>query len=63
MSPDTLDLLRGAATVLAMLGFGAVVAWAWSHRRRDAFDAAARLPLEEDPDTLHAPARRDRRRI
>jgi cytochrome c oxidase cbb3-type subunit 4 len=48
MSNETLGVLRGAATVLAMLAFSAVVVWAWSRRRRDAFDAAARLPLEED---------------
>jgi cbb3-type cytochrome oxidase subunit 3 len=25
------------------------MAWAWSKARRPAFEAAARLPLEEDP--------------
>jgi cytochrome c oxidase cbb3-type subunit IV len=61
--PDaTLNLLRGVATALAMLAFLSVVAWAWSRRRRDSFDAAARLPLEEDPDILEAPARSKRRR-
>lgn len=48
MSNETLGILRGVATLLAMLAFSAVVAWAWSRHRRDAFDAAARLPLEED---------------
>ncbi len=48
MSPDTLNLLRGVTTVLAMLAFLAIVAWAWSHRRRDEFDRAGRMPLEED---------------
>jgi cytochrome c oxidase cbb3-type subunit IV len=48
MSEDTLNLLRGLSTVLAMLGFIAVVAWAWSRDRRDAFDRAAQAPLEED---------------
>jgi len=62
MAVDTLNLMRGVATVLAMLAFLFVVVWAWSRRRRDSFDAAARLPLEEDPDILDAPARSDRRR-
>jgi cytochrome c oxidase cbb3-type subunit 4 len=35
-------------TVLAMTAFLAVVAWAWSGRRKADFDAASQLPLEED---------------
>jgi cytochrome c oxidase cbb3-type subunit 4 len=35
-------------TVLAMSAFIAVVAWSWSGRRRKDFDAAARMPLEDD---------------
>ncbi|MFZ9653809.1 MAG: cbb3-type cytochrome c oxidase subunit 3 [Gammaproteobacteria bacterium] len=49
MSAATLGILRGVATLLAMIAFTAVVVWAWSRRRRDTFDAAAKLPLEEDP--------------
>ncbi len=63
MSLDTLNLLRGVGTALAMLAFVSVAIWAWSRRRRAAFDAAARLPLEEDAEVLNAPARRDRRSI
>lgn len=48
MSADTLNLLRGVTTVMAMLAFMAIVAWAWSHRRRDEFGHAEQLPLEED---------------
>jgi cytochrome c oxidase cbb3-type subunit 4 len=41
--------IAGAAgTVLAMAAFLAAVAWSWSRRRKTDFDAAARLPLEED---------------
>ena len=62
MSLETLNILRGIATVLAMSAFIAVVLWSWSRRRRDAFDEASRLPLEEDPDIVGAerqsPARR-----
>ena len=43
-----LNTIRTTITVLAMLAFLGIVAWAWSSRRRADFDAAARLPLEED---------------
>lgn len=61
MSPDALNLLRGITTTLAMLAFVGVAVWAWSRKRRDGFDEASRLPLEEDPDILNAPARSARR--
>lgn len=48
MDATTLGTLRGLATLLAMLAFIAVCAWAWSRRRRGRFEDAARLPLEED---------------
>jgi len=40
--------LSGVMTAVLMLVFIGVVVWAWSGRRRQGFDAAARLPLEED---------------
>ncbi|MBL8199708.1 MAG: CcoQ/FixQ family Cbb3-type cytochrome c oxidase assembly chaperone [Chromatiales bacterium] len=43
-----MGLLRGIATVFALLAFVAVVAWAYGKQPRDAFKSAARLPLEED---------------
>lgn len=49
MDENTLGILRGLATLFAMLAFISVCVWAWSRRRREGFDAAARLPLEEDP--------------
>jgi cytochrome c oxidase cbb3-type subunit 4 len=48
MKPQTLNLLRGLSTLFAMLAFLGICAWAWSSRRKSAFDAAAALPLEED---------------
>jgi cytochrome c oxidase cbb3-type subunit 4 len=48
MSEDALGVLRGIATLLAMLAFVGVVAWAWSRRRADTFEKAAQAPLEED---------------
>ena len=43
-----LPTLRGILTGVLMLLFVGIVAWAWSAARRPAFDAAARLALEED---------------
>lgn len=47
----TLDsgLLRGVMTLLLILSFVAVVIYAYSARRRGAFESVSRLPLEEDP--------------
>ena len=39
---------RGLLTALLMLLFVALVIWAYSRRRKEDFDAAARLPLDED---------------
>ena len=49
MDAGTLGTLRGLATLFALIAFIAVCAWAWSRRRRERFEDAARLPLEEDP--------------
>ena len=40
--------LSGFVTAVLMLVFVGIVAWAYSGRRRLRFDAAARMPLEED---------------
>ena len=48
MSEETLGIFRGLATVLAMIAFVAVAAWAWSRRRKESFERAAQSPLEED---------------
>jgi cytochrome c oxidase cbb3-type subunit 4 len=47
---DIAGMAGALGTVFAMVAFLAVVAWAWSRRRKADFDAAARLPLEEDAD-------------
>ncbi|MBA8887474.1 cbb3-type cytochrome oxidase subunit 3 [Dokdonella fugitiva] len=46
----TSGILIAAMLVL----FPALVAWAWSTRRREAFDQAAALALEPAVDTLPA---------
>lgn len=50
MDPVVIDmgLVRGIATVFALLAFVAVVLWAYSKRSQEAFESAAQLPLEED---------------
>jgi cytochrome c oxidase cbb3-type subunit 4 len=52
--------LSGVFTALLIVLFAGLVAWAWSSRRRADFDAAARLPLEED---TAPPARTDREQL
>jgi cytochrome c oxidase cbb3-type subunit IV len=44
-----LNDLRSAATVLLLLAFLGITAWAWSARRKGDFDAAAQLPLVDEP--------------
>lgn len=44
----TQGIAGAMGTVLAMSAFIAVVVWSWSKRRKPDFDAAARLPLEDD---------------
>jgi len=47
---DLLDsnLIRGVVLILMILAFTGIWAWAWSKNRKDAFDHASMLPLEED---------------
>jgi cytochrome c oxidase cbb3-type subunit 4 len=40
--------LRSIVTVLSLLAFAGIVAWAFLRRNRDRFDEAARLPFAED---------------
>ena len=40
--------LRSIMTVVAFATFAGIVAWAYSGRRRAAFDEAANLPFTED---------------
>lgn len=47
--------LRAVITVLAFLTFIGIVLWAWSGRRRAAFDEAANLPFTEDGALSHNP--------
>jgi cytochrome c oxidase cbb3-type subunit 4 len=44
-----IDTFRGIVTGVLLVSFLCLMGWAWSRGRRDAFDEAARLPLEDDP--------------
>ncbi len=41
-------MVAGIVTALLLAVFIGGWAWAWSPRRREAFDRAARVPLRED---------------
>ncbi len=42
------ELLSGVVTLVWFVAFIGLWAWAWSRRRRAEYDAAARIPLEQD---------------
>ena len=44
----SIGTLRGIFTALLIVAFVGICIWAYSKRRKPQFDAAARLPLEED---------------
>lgn len=48
----SLTLFHSLWTVLLLVTFIGIVLWAWSGRRRAAFDAAARLPLEDGDQAM-----------
>lgn len=43
-----MDEMRSLMTVIAFATFLGIVAWAWSSRKQQDFDAAARSVLAED---------------
>ena len=44
--------LSSLMTVVMMATFIGIVLWAWSGKRRADFEAAARVPLEDDDEPL-----------
>ena len=49
MNNSTIDgTIQGIFIICMLLLFFGAVFWAWSSKRKITFDAAARLPLEED---------------
>ena len=49
--------VRVAMTVVMFLVFLGIVFWAYSRKRKSAFDEAARLPFEEDETMVPAEKR------
>jgi cytochrome c oxidase cbb3-type subunit 4 len=43
-----LNDIRSGVTVFSFLMFLGIVAWAWSRKRNEAFEAAAQLPFQEE---------------
>lgn len=43
-----INTLRSLVTVVSLLVFLGIVAWAWSRRNRERFDEAARLPFQDE---------------
>jgi cytochrome c oxidase cbb3-type subunit 4 len=43
-----IGVFRGLVTGTLLVLFLGLVVWAWSKSRREQFDAAARLPLEDE---------------
>jgi cytochrome c oxidase cbb3-type subunit 4 len=46
-----LDVLRPLMTVIMFCVFLCIVMWAWHGKQRGRFEAAARLPLDDDERT------------
>ncbi len=54
-----IGILRGVATLLLLILFISLIAWAWSGRRKKVFDSMARMALDEDTDTSRLKAEED----
>jgi len=50
----------GLLTVLMLILFLGIVAWAYSSKRKPGFDEAAQLPLEENRDNSNHNRREDK---
>ena len=51
-----LNTIRTVGTVVALVMFSAIVWWAYSARRKDAFDEAANLPFADETEESDAGA-------
>ena len=57
-----ITVFHGLWTALLLVIFIGIVVWAWSGKRKSAFDEAARIPLEDDAiDADAAGAKEDKR--
>lgn len=54
-----MNLFRSLFTLVLFVIFIAIVLWAWSKRRRKAFDEAANLPFADDDIAKRSAAKSD----
>ncbi len=54
--------LRSISTVLAFVSFLGIVWWAYSDRRKDSYEAAAMLPLDDDSELIPQATRTNERK-
>lgn len=45
-----MSLIHSIWTVIVLLLFIGIVIWAWSGKRKDKFDKASRIPLEDESE-------------
>jgi len=50
-----INTIRSLVTVMSFAAFLGIVFWAWSAKRKSAFDEAARLPFDEDDGPARQP--------
>ena len=50
-----INTIRSLVTVLSFLAFLGIVFWAWSAKRKQAFDEAAQLPFDTDEGIAEQP--------
>lgn len=43
-----INTIRAVLTIILMIAFLGLVVWAWSSKRKEAFDKLSQMPLEED---------------
>ena len=48
--------LQSIWTIVVMVTFLGIVAWAYSSKRKSSFDEAARLPFDDDPHDNRRPS-------
>ena len=45
-----LGTIHGLWTLVLLIVFVAIAVWAWSAKRRESFEAASRIPFEDDDE-------------
>ena len=48
-----ISFIHSAWTILVFVIFIAIVIWAWSGKRKQSFDRASRIPLEDDDSGIN----------